>query len=240
MVFRMYPNLRQKFLSLGYVSVPDENSDSEDEVNSKTQPPPRLSTRRIIIVFATSFTIIFVITAALLTFCYSSSNASLHNTVLQELPHCGNSAETARSRNCTYDVMLGGWTPPECYSPKLEAEYLTTLPDLKWYYDEAHTRELPIEVLKLGELETVYPAAGWHDRHCLYTWRRLSEAVQSGGLIDYQGGSPEHTRHCTGLLLGTIPPKPVKSEKTKYNYCVVVGSIYTRPAAAEPTAVQTN
>jgi hypothetical protein len=226
MVFDGHPNIQQKLLPLRYASVPDEGADSEDESNSEKQPLPRSSPKRRIgiIIPVTVFTLIVISVAALLTFFYSSSNAGRHDTGHPKFPrpHCGNSAQEARARNCIYDVMLGGWTPPHCYSHKLETEFLT-LPELKWYYDEAHTREISLEVLKQGELETVYPAPMYHDRHCLYTWRLLHEAVMGGGLVDYQSGSPEHTRHCTQLLLGVIPPKPVKSEERKFNYCVEVG-----------------
>jgi len=231
MVFDDYPNIQQKLLPLVYTSVHDEGTDSEDESNSEKQRLPRFNPKRRIgiLVPVTIFTLSVISVAAILTLLYSFSNAGRHQSDDFEppkfpRPHCGNNAEQARMRNCIFDVMLGGWTPPHCYNEKLATEYLT-LPDLKWYYDEAHTREISLEVFMQGDLETVYPAQTYHDRHCLYTWRLLHEAVNGGkGLVDYQSGSPEHTRHCTQLLLGVIPPKPVtEPEEIKFNYCVDVG-----------------
>lgn len=230
MVLEDCPKLQQNLLSsLRYATVPDESTDSEDDSASEKQCPPRLSPKsRIgIIIPIAVFTLLVIGVVAILTSFHSSSNADRDEFGHPKFPrpHCGNNAKEARLRNCIYDVMLSGWTPPQCYSQKLEDEFLT-LPELKWYYDEARTREISLEVLKQGDLETVYPAPMWHDRHCLYTWRRLHEAVMMGGLVDYQSGSPEHSRHCTQLILGVIPHEAVKSEETKFNYCVVAGSVY--------------
>lgn len=225
MVFGIYSDLSRRLSLPEYVTVSDREGESEDEANSEKQQRPHFNSKHRIgtILLVTICVLAATGTMALLFIVYSLAIPGRHESIIDDTPpiipkpHCGNTAEVARSRNCIFDVMLGGWTPPQCYSEKLETEFLT-LPELKWYYDEAHTREISMEVLKQGELEIVYPAHTYHDRHCLYTWRRLHEAIMEGGMVDYQTGSPEHSRHCTQLLLGVIPPKPIKSEETKFNY----------------------
>lgn len=82
-----------------------------------------------------------------------------------------------------------------------------------------------MEVLKLGNLAVVFPADTHHDRHCLYTWRKLAAAAQKHVLIDYQSNSVMHAMHCTDFMLGKLQGKPVKSER-KFVSCVEVGSEY--------------
>lgn len=228
MVYSIYSDMSQRLVS-------DREGDSEDEAISEKQHLPQFNSKQHkfgIILLVAICTLAATGVVALMAFVYSLASAGQHDSLDSgpgrhdtSKPHCGNTVEVARMRGCIYDIMLGGWTPPQCYSEKLETEFMT-LPELKWYYDEAHTREIPLQVLKQGELEIVYPAHTYHDRHCLYTWRRLHEAVMEGGLVDYQTGSPEHSRHCTLLIMGVIPSQPIKSEETKFNYCVVPGSVY--------------
>lgn len=113
--------------------------------------------------------------------------------------HCGTTVEQAKSRNCIYDIMANAWTPQKCYFPSLAQEFLA-LPNSTWFYDEAHTRLIPRDVLRNGDIEVLYPHETHHDRHCLYTWRKLSIAAELGTLVDTEAGSVPHTTHCVDYM----------------------------------------
>jgi hypothetical protein len=227
MMFGMTAMLQRKLQGLSYINVPDYESELE---SSPADQRPSRSSPRLQNIFIFSLIFLFVFISVDVTEIFlkkfkclpvGSQPSVVHE---EELPHCGSSVEEARARNCIFDVMANGWTPPECYSARLTEEFLS-LPDSRWYYDQDHTQEIPIDVLRLGNITAVFPAETHHDRHCLYTWRKLSEAAHSHGFVDYQSGTDTHTMHCTDYMLGKIHVKPIVSNM-KFVSCIHLNNQY--------------
>ncbi|KAF2216461.1 hypothetical protein CERZMDRAFT_33906 [Cercospora zeae-maydis SCOH1-5] len=139
--------------------------------------------------------------------------------------HCGATVEEAQSQGCVYDVMANAWTPKECYFPSLAEDFLA-LPNSTWFYDESHEQQISMDILREGNIVTLYPHPTHHDRHCLYTWRKLSLAAEMGSLVDTEAGSVPHTKHCTDYMAkmgDQIFEKPVQTSR-KFIGCIRLGS----------------
>lgn len=194
--------------------------------NNKTrlpqwQQPPRY---RMFVLGALAVTAM-LITSLTGNFLYETikrSGALPSETNIEDL-HCGTTVSEARNRGCMYDLMANGWVPHQCYDQTLVDEFLSW--GGTWYYDEAHTREIPEDVLFLGNLASFYPHDLHHDRHCLYTWRKLVNAAATGGLIDAESANPTHTEHCTNYLMGKINTPAIVSTRG-FRRCIRMGSTY--------------
>ncbi|KAK1974635.1 hypothetical protein LZ30DRAFT_554574, partial [Colletotrichum cereale] len=108
---------------------------------------------------------------------------------------CGGSVEEAQELDCVFDIMSNAWTPRECYFEDLARDFLS-LPNTTWYADEQHRELVPLEEFEKGEMPSVFPAADHHDRHCLYTWRKLQYAITEHLMIDTESVSGKHVKHC--------------------------------------------
>ncbi|KAF6821709.1 hypothetical protein CMUS01_11367 [Colletotrichum musicola] len=158
--------------------------------------------------------------AAATTLTTFSCIGILASTVLSNAPpHCGSSVQEAHDLGCVFDIVSNSWTPRECYFEDLALDFLA-LPDTVWYADEDHNNTVPLSELEKGEMPLVYPSFGHHDRHCLYTWRKLQHAASSKLMIDAESASGKHVKHCTDYLVGRYPDvKPTLSHRS-FSSCV--------------------
>lgn len=137
-------------------------------------------------------------------------------------PNCGSSVAEAKSHGCEFDPMVNGWTPQECFDKELSEEFMA-LPNYTWYYDADHARPIPMNELYSGELAITYPEPFHHDRHCLYTWRKLHLAAKLGTMVDSDTFWYNHSAHCTSYLLRLIPlQKGVESHRV-FLTCLPLG-----------------
>ena len=113
--------------------------------------------------------------------------------------NCGSTPAEARALNCTFDLMISAWTPPECYPREMSDNYIQE--GAFTYWEDFETRrEVPLETVLLGEFEHIYVSTGYHESHCAYVWERTVWAVNNDMLVDFQSFQEEHTAHCAKLL----------------------------------------
>jgi hypothetical protein len=136
-------------------------------------------------------------------------------------PHCGSSTTEATSLGCKFDPMVNGWTPLECYNKALSDEFMA-LPNYTWYSDPEHQHPIPMDILYQGEQAITYPEQFHHDRHCLYTWRKLHLAVAGRAMVDSDTFWYNHTAHCTSYILGLIPLQPKTESHRTFLTCLPV------------------
>lgn len=163
---------------------------------------------------------LFLFLASTTTFATISFIGILAFTVANvPLPHCGSSVREAHDLGCVFDVMSNSWMPRECYFEDLALDFLS-LPDTAWYADEEHNETVPLGEFEKGEMPLVYPSFGHHDRHCLYTWRKLQHAIDNKLMVDAESVSQMHVKHCTDYLVGRFPDvKPTLSHRS-FSRCV--------------------
>jgi hypothetical protein len=118
--------------------------------------------------------------------------------------------------------MVNGWTPQECFDRELSEEFMA-LPNYTWYYDADHTKPIPMDELYSGELAITYPEPFHHDRHCLYTWRKLHLAVKLGTMVGSDTFWYNHSAHCTSYLLRLIPLQKGAESHRSFLTCLPLG-----------------
>ncbi|CZT10173.1 uncharacterized protein RAG0_14714 [Rhynchosporium agropyri] len=137
-------------------------------------------------------------------------------------PNCGSSVAEAKSGGCEFDPMVNGWTPQECFNRELSEEFMA-LPNYTWYYDADHAKPIPADDLYSGELAITYPEPFHHDRHCLYTWRKLHLATMLGTMVDSDTFWYNHSAHCTSYLLRLIPLQKAAESHRAFLTCLPLG-----------------
>jgi hypothetical protein len=80
-----------------------------------------------------------------------------------------------------------------------------------------------MEVLYDGELAITYPEPFHHDRHCLYTWRKLHLAAMQNTMVDSDTFWYNHSAHCTSYILGLVPLQPKVESHRTFLTCLPVG-----------------
>lgn len=116
---------------------------------------------------------------------------------------CGTDPETARSRNCTFDLISFTWQTPECYDADLTANF-TAWDSWNWYADEFSDDIVPHDVAVLGERDT-WVSWDYHIVHCTFMWLQMHRAFERGW-IGHHLHVYDHTVHCQKTLLKNGEP----------------------------------
>lgn len=111
---------------------------------------------------------------------------------------CGDTAEEARARGCTFDVMSFAWQTPECYDAALVEEFIGWE---TWdFYDwEDDSISVPFHTIMRGE-QSAWVSWQYHLVHCTFMWRQMHRAYERGW-IDSHLDKYNHTVHCQDVLL---------------------------------------
>lgn len=129
---------------------------------------------------------------------------------------CGESPETARARNCSFDLLSFSWLPQQCYDAELTSLFL----ERNWTWYRTRTLENSVtpepiavsqDVVAAGNETVLYVSYRYHIVHCIFMWRKLHrgleiehkgiESESAGAWIDSYTGSFGHTHHCSQFLL---------------------------------------
>lgn len=119
-----------------------------------------------------------------------------------EWSDCGNTTLEARQRGCTFDIMMNGWVTKECYNAELSESYLLE-GDFRFFDDELGYREVPLDIVRLGEHKRIFTTPDHHLTHCAFMWRLQGLALSNGLPIDERSLDDAHTTHCAQRLLET-------------------------------------
>ncbi|GAW20957.1 hypothetical protein ANO14919_104700 [Xylariales sp. No.14919] len=119
----------------------------------------------------------------------------------QELISCGHTPTEARNAGCRFEPMMSAWVPEACSFPELIADNAGTFENWLFFSDEETKNPIAgaeLDGVRVGNYTKVFSSHGTaHDLHCLYAWRKLNLAVESGAkLIDTKSRSLHHTTHC--------------------------------------------
>jgi hypothetical protein len=131
---------------------------------------------------------------------------------------CGDNPDTARSLNCSFDLLSFSWLPSQCYDFQLTSTFLQRY-NWTWYRsktseDPSVNEPIPVSqtVALLGNETELYGSDEYHIIHCIYMWRKLHRGIEverdglepgsaSGAWIDSYMGNFMHTDHCSSFLL---------------------------------------
>jgi hypothetical protein len=106
---------------------------------------------------------------------------------------CGNSSAEAVANGCHWDIGLFSWVPEPCYfkEPGFDVS------NYKWYLDQQQTMPVPWEDVRYANFTHVYTDGSLHDQHCIYTWRKLSIALDKRlPFLDSKTANFWHSNHC--------------------------------------------
>lgn len=115
---------------------------------------------------------------------------------------CGDTPGEARRKGCKYDAMLQMWLPAPCFDEELSEAFLTK-GKWKWFYDAKEQKELPDEVMRLGEHEVAFMTDDYHRRHCAYSWELQTRAMRERRPLLDELLSVKHAHHCNTFLLSS-------------------------------------
>ena len=124
-----------------------------------------------------------------------------------QLFDCGNSPDTARAMGCHFDIMSFSWLPAACYDTELSYNFTYAYPNVttptrwQWYEDEYGGKPVPLADVETGNYKKLYVTWEYHVVHCVFMWKKLHRAVNSGGRVDSYVGNLAHTEHCARILL---------------------------------------
>jgi hypothetical protein len=116
---------------------------------------------------------------------------------------CGNTSAEARFNNCHFDPMLISWVPEACYIAEPGEEY--DISEFKWFADEKRTQPIDMNLVQSGDYDHVFTDGSHHDQHCIYTWRKLSIALERRLLmLDTKTADFHHSTHCAKMVRGVV------------------------------------
>ncbi|MCJ1224801.1 hypothetical protein MMC12_001446 [Toensbergia leucococca] len=182
--------------------------DDTDGFTINRQSPRRL----LILTITTIFLFSAFITTFLTTFLQPTSRLCSTPPSTSPFPipspprSCGNTTQSARLQNCTFDPISFSWLPAPCTDTHLTAAFLAKRP-WQWYLDRAGTQPAPRSEVLRGDHDNLYVTAEYHILHCTYMWRKMHRAVAAGWLIDGYVGRFEHTAHCEAMILEGLEGK---------------------------------
>lgn len=109
---------------------------------------------------------------------------------------CGDSPDEARLNRCHFDPMLNSWVLEACYIAELGEEY--DMSEFLYFVDKNKTQPVDVEEIRHGVYDHhVWTDGSHHDQHCIYTWRKLSLAIETRlPLIDTKTADFHHSTHC--------------------------------------------
>jgi len=141
-----------------------------------------------------------------------NGSASLSDRKYNVWKDCGNNASEARDRGCIFDVMMTGWVKEDCYNKALSEQYLLE-GKFQFFSDAEATKEIPMDIIRLGEHTSMWTNDLHHRAHCVYVWKLQALALESQAqgkvkLIDSESYTLDHTEHCARILVNSIPSPP--------------------------------
>lgn len=183
-----------------YESLPEEDRDQElsDGLQAKLMNKSNSSPTSRAMLY------LLVVTLTLAIFAATSNLAIKKTAAKMSWKHCGNSTSEAKENGCRFDIMMHSWVPQECYNEQLSEEYIEAN-DFRFFSDAEATVEVPLDVVRLGELKELYTGLSHHVIHCTYIWRLLVLAATEGRPWDSLSSSEDHTGHCGSILLHGLP-----------------------------------
>ncbi|KAL0930016.1 uncharacterized protein CTRU02_214836 [Colletotrichum truncatum] len=135
---------------------------------------------------------------------------------IHAIPDCGHDTASARAAGCVYDIMMVGWSAPQCFNPFVSADSLSnssTLADVRgagsftFSVTPDFTQIVRQDVGEITKHEYLYANWEFHKAHCAYVWRVLANALERkrrGELNVYvymAATMYEHSVHCSHVLL---------------------------------------
>lgn len=184
-----------------YSSVKDNEEDTES-VFSEPSPKDHVRIRRKRYIFVFGTVLLLLIASSL--FLVFNGTTSMFSSRLS-WTNCGHSPAEAKQRGCQYDVMIGSWLLPECFDGELMEEYLSTR-DWEFYSDAELTKELSMDMLRLGNHDfVVYATVHQHQHHCAYVWMKQFRAAVRNQKMDDLSANIHHTTHCAEALYTGMP-----------------------------------
>ncbi|TDZ59666.1 hypothetical protein CTRI78_v005145 [Colletotrichum trifolii] len=247
---------------IAYADGPEEDHlllSGSEKVNSafyKWMPPldserqtMKKKSRKIILVGLAALgytTVVALIATGLTSLFHSSRSASSlaksveagENDEYLPLADCGHNWTTAEAAGCKFDLMMTGWSNPECLDPYvLEDSYNDASPlspwgaglsNWKWAADRDYKIQLPSEPDVLGHHDGIWTHFYFHKIHCAYVWRHLSHALarklagERHVFVYKQALQYEHTVHCNWMVLEHEKDlmRPTWAQMNGINKCV--------------------
>ncbi|KAL2063648.1 hypothetical protein VTL71DRAFT_5453 [Oculimacula yallundae] len=186
-------------------------SDNSSSTNQRKRVVYCLSAFQVVLIF-TAIGIVIFLQILSLGFSIRNSSALSKPSEYAIWKDCGHNASEARSHGCIFDVMMTGWVKLDCYNRDLSEEYLLE-GDFKFFSDQDGTKEIPLDILRLGEHTHMWTNDLHHRAHCVYVWKLQALALESQAkgkvkLIDSESYTLDHTEHCARILVNSIPSPP--------------------------------
>ncbi|KAI1363133.1 hypothetical protein F5Y08DRAFT_310299 [Xylaria arbuscula] len=173
----------------------DDGEQLPSEIPWKNNNPPHhRAIVRLSVIVTTLLTVSLAATALILVSKPTPKN-------LEEEISCGHTPAEARDAGCIFEPMMSAWVPAQCSFPELIDDNAGTFENWLFFSDETIRKPitgLELEGVRVGNYTKVFSSHGTaHDLHCLYAWRKLNLAVETGAkLIDTKSRSLHHTTHC--------------------------------------------
>lgn len=194
----------------------DYSSDNEPETHNLSSSNPRWwQSSKLAIVISWSVSFIFLV--AMITILHISAKSRVPPNV--QWINCGRSPKEAKARGCHFEPMMSAWMPDECYFEDLKDDQEDIWETWDWYRDINATRKVPkdeMQKLRNGDYSVVFttnPMA--HDLHCLYTWRKVTTAVERGSwFLDSRTLEFDHSTHCAKGITKLLQEYKEYSENT--------------------------
>jgi hypothetical protein len=120
---------------------------------------------------------------------------------------CGNSTEQALELGCHFDLLSVSFVPWQCVDWELEKEFLAEGP-WKYWADRHQKEEIPEDQLWARPTmpnDSFHVTMHWHRMHCLYQWRKMHRALDSGRRMDTSYSAYGHTLHCGDVFADPRP-----------------------------------
>lgn len=153
--------------------------------------------------------------------------------------NCGHDTVSARAAGCVYDIMMVGWTAPDCVDPYVLSDSLSNTSELAGIRGAGHftfsvtpefTEIIQQDVDSITQHDWLYANWEFHKAHCAYVWRVLANALERKRkgetnvyvyrtLVTY-----EHAVHCSHVLLerSRSLAAPTKIQISGTNRCVLL------------------
>ncbi|TAQ88646.1 hypothetical protein B7494_g3025 [Chlorociboria aeruginascens] len=152
--------------------------------------------------FITILISIFALTAIILFRDFETHLSPNKSHDFEWIP-CGNTSAEARFNNCHFDPMLISWVPEACYIAEPADEY--DVSEFKWFADAKRTQPLDQNLVQNGDYDHVFTDGSHHDQHCIYTWRKLSIALERRlPMLDTKTADFHHSTHCAKGVRGVV------------------------------------
>ncbi|KAM7191219.1 hypothetical protein V8F20_009397 [Naviculisporaceae sp. PSN 640] len=114
---------------------------------------------------------------------------------------CGHSPSEARSKNCTFDLMLSTWIHESCADRDMMETYLAQ-GQYHYFYDKDRAIPMTEEEARKGEYKTLWTDGEFHLAHCVYLMDMQIRAYKTGKPIEVGIFNHRHNLHCVNLTLG--------------------------------------